>query len=121
MDVDMKRRPKDDRCSQQVQGSLADIGYGTPCVRVPEARDERGDGDAPAASNEDQEDSIEPDCAATSPVRTRTSNVRWQCLLCRADEPAGMDVESADHARHRSLEVWSWTRDREYLSTLPVP
>ena len=64
---------------------------------------------------------IEPDSAATSPVRMGAGSVRRQCLLCRADEPTGGDGESADHARYRSLEEWSRTRDRECLSTVPVP
>src|SRR5450759_4618703 len=68
--VNAQRSPKDDHCSEQVQPGLADIGNGTPYARVPEAGDEPGDRDAPSACHDGDEDLIEPESAARSPVQT---------------------------------------------------
>jgi hypothetical protein len=76
MDVDMKRRPKDDHYCQQVQGSLADIGNGTLCARSTEAGGKPGDGDAPATDSESQKDPIERDPAVRSHVRMGWDSVR---------------------------------------------
>jgi hypothetical protein len=76
MDVDMKRRPKDDHCCQQVQGSLADVGNGALCARSPEAGGKPDDGDAPATGSESQKDPIERDLAAGSHIRMGWGSVR---------------------------------------------
>lgn len=102
----MQRGPQDDHRSQHVQDGLADIGNGTPCVRVPQARGEPGDRDAPAAGNEGQQNSIERDTAARSPVRVGARSLRWLCRFSQTDGAAGVNVESADHLRCGNLEGW---------------
>jgi len=119
--VNAQRGPKHDHCSEQVQPGLADIGNGTPCARVPEAGNEPGDRDAPAADRESKKDSVERDSAATLPVRMGTGSVRWHCPFSRTDRAARADDDGGDHARYRDLEAWSSTGDREDLSTVFVP
>lgn len=119
--IDAQRGPQDEYGREQVQGGFADQGAGQPCIRVPDAGDEPGDRDAPAADREGKKDSVERDSTATSPLRVGTGSVRWHCPFWRTDRPAGVDDVGGDHARYRDLEAWSSTGDREDPSTVFVP
>ena len=59
------------------------------------------------------------DAGAGSPIGMGHGSLRGPRHFCRAEEPVGVGVDGAVHARHRCLEEWSWTKDRETHSLCP--